>query len=341
MRSLLSGQGSRRRPKSDLTLLLRDAPEHADEVLARRAGALLAMGRFEEARSDAASAYRRKPTPSRERLWVRTLLALGRIDELSWLDQPDNLEILPAGGRSLQADLRAALARLEPSNRERGQASASQPRIHRLRAVLLSALHNPSAEAEASRAIAVAPESAENYLVRARVRRRAGDRQRALGDVESALLLLPDDPRLLELGGLLKAEAGKPGAGPGRPRSCHHPRGSGDGLDSQGPDSHGPGPVWSSRQGLGTRRGVRPGGPSGTPMAARWPCSAWELVDQALVELEEAADWAGDRPELLARITLTYARCLGSRPARLRRWMALAGRTWSAWMRAARQLRAG
>ena len=90
---------------ADLTLLLRDDPERSDEILARRAMARLALDRLDEAEADALGAFRRRPTPSRERLWVRTLLALRRVDELCWLDQPDDLSLLPAGGTSLRADL--------------------------------------------------------------------------------------------------------------------------------------------------------------------------------------------------------------------------------------------
>src|SRR5439155_9229208 len=53
-------------------------------------------------------------------------------------------------------------------------------------------------------------ESADAHLVRARVRRRSGHRLAALADVESALALVPADPRLLELRGVLKTETGNP-----------------------------------------------------------------------------------------------------------------------------------
>jgi len=56
------------------------------------------------------------------------------------------------------------------------------------------------------------------------------------------------------------------------------------------------------------------------------------LRDQALVDLEQAADGAANRPALLARIAVTYACCLGSSPGRLSRAFALARRAWSAWI---------
>ncbi len=208
MLALRSGQPAQ--AEADLSIVLRDFPERADEILARRAVARLANGHLEGAEADAAGAFRRKPTPSRERLWVRTLLALGRVEDLSWLDQPDDLPPIPAAGRSLEADLRSAVERLDATASPR-QAMASA-RIHRTRAVLQSALGNASDDAEASRSIALAPEWAEAYLVRARIRRRSGRRIDALRDVEAGLALVPGDPRLLELRGLLKTETGNPAA---------------------------------------------------------------------------------------------------------------------------------
>ena len=130
-----------------------------------RALARLTLGRLEGAEEDAAGAYRRRPSPSRERLWVRTLLALHRVDELSWLNRPDDLTLLPGGGPSLKTDLRATAERLAP--RSSGAASGRHRRESTGPcAVLLCALNDPAAEAEASRALELTPESAEAYLVR-------------------------------------------------------------------------------------------------------------------------------------------------------------------------------
>jgi hypothetical protein len=60
------------------------------------------------------------------------------------------------------------------------------------------------------------------------------------------------------------------------------------------------------------------------------------LPNRALVDLEQAAVWAADNPRLLPRITAAYAQCLGSRPDRFPRWLALAQRAWSTWIRTAR-----
>ncbi len=122
--------------EADLTILLHETPERADEILARRALARLALGRLEGAEEDAAVAYRRKPSPSRERLWVRTLLALRRIEDLFWLSRPDELTILPGGGPSVMADLREAEMRLRSISRVNGR-EMTPSRVHRTRAVLL------------------------------------------------------------------------------------------------------------------------------------------------------------------------------------------------------------
>src|SRR5262249_36838486 len=104
-----------------------------------------------------------------------------------------------------------AAERLRVAAEDAGDAAARAP-VHRTRAVFLSALGDPGAEVEASRAIALAGGSPDAYLVRARVRPRAGDVQGAMADVEAGLAREPGDPRLLELSGLLKAETGHPGA---------------------------------------------------------------------------------------------------------------------------------
>jgi tetratricopeptide (TPR) repeat protein len=326
--ALRSGQPAQ--AESDLSIVLRDFPERADEILARRAVARLATGRLEGAEADAAGAFRRKPTPSRERLRVRTLLALGRVEDLSWLDEPDDLPPISAGGRSLEADLRSAVERLEATAPDHRQAMASA-RSHRTRAVLLSVLGNPAADAEASRSIALAPEWADAYLVRGRIRRRSGRRSDALRDVEAGLTLIPGDPRLLELRGLLKTEMGNPSAAlidldhavmRGARGTVRIPRaralmalGQDEAavrewslaVENDPEDPH----AYLGRATALLRRGLR---------------------DQALVDLEQAADGAANRPALLARIAVTYTRCLGSSPERLPHAFALARRAWLAWV---------
>jgi tetratricopeptide (TPR) repeat protein len=55
------------------------------------------------------------------------------------------------------------------------------------------------------------------------------------------------------------------------------------------------------------------------------------LVDRALVDLEQAADWASDNPRFLTEIALAHAACLSRRPDRLARWFTHARRACSAW----------
>jgi eukaryotic-like serine/threonine-protein kinase len=320
--------------EADLTRWLEESPERADEIRARRAIARLALGRLEDAEADAAVAYRHKPSPSRERLWLRTLLALRRVEELFWLSRPDDLTILPGGGPSLWADLREAdrrLASLVVGSRD----VAARSRVHRTRAVLQSALNDPSAEAEAMRAIELAPESADAYLVRARIRRRSGDRPAALADVESALALVPGDPRLLELRGVLKTESGNPEGAlidldrailRGAPGTVRMPRALA--LMALGRDEAAV-RDWSlalendpedAEAYLGRARAL----------------IRRRLHDRARRDLEHAVVWAADNPTLLPRITAAYALCLGSRPDRFPRWLGLARRAWSGWIASVR-----
>jgi tetratricopeptide (TPR) repeat protein len=201
--------------------------------------------------------------------------------------------------------------------------------------VILSALDDPSAESEAGRALAMTPESADAYLVRARVRRRAGDRRAALADVESALALAPGDPRLLELRGVLKTEMGNP---------------DGALIDLDRAILRGAqGTVRVARalalSALGRNEAARQDWSLALDYDPEDPQAylgrAWALIrlgrpNRALVDLEQAAAWAGDHPRLLPRITAAYALCLGARPDRLPRWLGLAHRAWSSWIATAR-----
>jgi tetratricopeptide (TPR) repeat protein len=326
--------GREAQSEADLTVLLQQAPERADELLANRALARLALGRLEGAEADAAVAFRRKPSPSHERLWTRTLLALGRVDALFGLARPDDLTILPRGGPSLQADLRAADAKLEEMVKGK-QEGMWLARSHRTRAVILSALDDPRGELAASRAVALAPESADAYLVRAWVRRRSGNRRAAVADVETALDLAPGDPRALELRGRLKTEMGNAdgalidfdrailrGAS-GRIRAPRALALSALGRDEQALRD------WS------LALEDDPEDPQAYLGRAR-ALYRLRLPDRALVDLEQAAVYAADNPRQLARITAYYALCLLSRPDRFPRWLRLARSTWSAWLAFAR-----
>ena len=316
--------------EADLTIALQADPENAAATFAWRALARLALSRPLDAEADAASAYRRHPGPNHERLWIRTLLALGRLDDLLWLKTPDDLTILPGGDRTLRADLTNAAERLHVRARVEGEdpPPAASALIHRTRAVLLSALGDPTAEAEASHAVTLAPESHDAYLVRARVRRRAGDLKGAQADVEAGLVREPGDPRLLELSGLLESETGHPAAAlivlnraviRGAPATVHAPKALA--LMALGRNEEAV-LEWSlaldddpedPRLYLGRARALI--------LLRRW--------DRALADLGQAADWAGDHPALLTRIVLTSAMCLPARPDRFPQWLTQARRALS------------
>ncbi|MGO9923982.1 MAG: protein kinase domain-containing protein [Isosphaeraceae bacterium] len=321
--------GRSQQAEADLTILLRDAPERADMILARRAVARLALGRLEAAEADAAGAYRRKPTPSRQRLWIRTLLALHRAEDLCWLNQPDDLTLLPGGGPSLQADLRATAERLlAPAGA--GKPGRATSRIHGAKAVLLSALNDRAALREATRAIELAPESAEAHLVRARVCRRSGDRRAALAEVDLGLALVPFDGRFLELRGALKTEMGNPEAG-----LIDLDRAIVRGAEAGARRSRALALMALRRDEDAVREWTNaldddPEDPQAYLGRAR-AMRRLGLCDRALVDLGQAVDWASDNPLILTRITIAYAGCLASRPDRLPRWLALVRRTWSTW----------
>jgi len=318
----------------DLTTLLRHDPERADEWLASRALAQLALGRLDSAEADAAGAYRRKPSPSRERLWARTLLALHRVEDLFWLDRPDDLTILPGGGPALLADLREAAKRLH-ALAEGDRSAAGIARAHRARAVILSALEDREAEPEASRAVALAPESADAYLVRAWVRRRSGNRRAAMADVESALALVPGDPRGLELRGTLKTEMGNAeGALIDLDRAILHSASA----RVRVPRALALMAVGRNEEAIREWSRALDDDPEDPEAYLGRARALFRLrrPDRALADLEQAAEWAADNAHLLPRITAAYAVCLTSRPDRFPRWLRLARRAWSAWIATAR-----
>ncbi|MDB5352246.1 MAG: serine/threonine protein kinase [Planctomycetota bacterium] len=300
--------------EADLNLLLEKAPNSA-EALGFRALARLSLGRPADAEADAAQAARLDPSPHRERLRTRTLLASGRFDDLRF-DDPEEVRLLPAGGPALAASLRAAaehLARVEPSEV-----------VRCTRAAILAAMRDfEAAEAEATRAIKAAPSSPRAWLVRARVRLDRGDRRGAGEDVIHGLEHEPDDPRLVGLRARLRVESGDPaGALADLDRAAL--RCSGIALDR---------PRAEARTRLGLGRAALsdwnrlaqhdPSDPTAFLGRARaFAClGQWE---QVLADLEHAADLAGDRPDVLAAIALTYTRCLPAHPERIGRIVGLA-----------------
>jgi tetratricopeptide (TPR) repeat protein len=322
-------RGEAQAAEADLSALL-GRPEGVDpddppraEVLAHRALALLLLGRPGDAERDAAEAFRRAPSPARDRLWARALLAKGRVDPLR-LDRPDEIARWPAPGPGLAEDLRAAAERLRP------EASGTGPtalRAATARAVLLAALHDPKAEAEADRAITMAPLSPQPYLIRARVRRHRGATASARADVAQGLKVQPDDPRLWELRGLLELDAGDPRAALAdfdqairfqAGESIHGPRASA--LLALGRASE-------SARAWTEALSYDPEDPEAYLGRAR---AFFRLGrrDQARSDLEQAADWAVGRPGLGLRIVLEAAVSMSARLDDLPRVAALARRVF-------------
>ncbi|QEH33350.1 Serine/threonine-protein kinase PknH [Aquisphaera giovannonii] len=315
--------------EDDLTALLALAPERAAEFLARRAVARLARGDIEAALADATGAFRRSPDPARRRLWLRCLLACRRPEDLIWLDQPEDLEILPTAGRPVLADIEAVLQALARMSDKRAS-TVSPGRIHRARAVILSALHDPAAEAAAELATSLAPDSPEAYLVRGRVDRRAGRVEAAMEDVRNGLALHPGEPRLLELMALLELDAGRPSAA----------LQDADRALAQGAR----GTIRLTRATIFSRLGRREEAVRSWAEALRedpedpraYLGRAAELLalgrsDEATADLDNAADWAGDNPRLLSRVVRLYIRCAITRPQRRDRVWVLARRVLAAW----------
>jgi tetratricopeptide (TPR) repeat protein len=190
---------------------------------------------------------------------------------------------------------------------------------------MLSALdEHADASSEADRAVDRSP-TAGSYALRGEVRLRAGDRTGASADVARGLALDPDDPRLLILRGRVAIEAGDPEAalrwlaraaflGGGAPAHAWRARAMvALGRRRQAVDA------WSAALAddpddpesfLGRARSMRRLG-------------YWE---NALADLERAAERAADGSRLLARVTLEELACLPARPDRLPRLLQLARR---------------
>ena len=323
-RALLALQsGEPERAESDLSVLIESGRGQASELRADRALARLILRRAGDADADAAEALRLDPSPSHERLRARTMLALGNVRGAP-LEGPETWASLPVGGAPLAADLRAAADRLRTESREDEDDTATL-RTSLTRAVLLSALRDPEAAAEATRAVNHAPLSPDVHLVRAWVRHRQGDARGALDDVERGIGLQPDNPRLWHERGRLRREAGDRRAAvrdfgqalrlgaEGRVRTDRA-----DDLLALGE------PEEAIRE--ATRALARdPEDPRAFLVRSRafLRLRQW---DQAFADLEQAAGWAGDRPGLLLEITLAQARALPDCPHRLPRVLALARR---------------
>jgi tetratricopeptide (TPR) repeat protein len=148
--------------------------------------------------------------------------------------------------------------------------------------------------------------------------------------VESALALEPGDPRLLELRGLLKIETGNPRSAivdldrailRGAPSTVRAPRATA--LMALG-ENESAVREWSLALDADPEDADLYLGRAQALITLHRP-------NRALVDLEQAADWAPKNPVLLSRITAVYTLCLPSRPDRFPRWLRLALRSCSAW----------
>ena len=327
--------GRTARAEADLDRLLGDpptgtrigrAPGLRAKTLALRARARLALDRPREAEADASLAFRIEASPSHERLCNRILLALERELDLN-IDDPEDFAGLPGGGIALAADLRKAAERLRVPADGTGPVAI---RALRNRTTILSALRDPTALEEADRLVA-RDSSASAYAIRARVRRRAGDRRGARADVEHALAIEPDAPRLLVLRGTIKADSGDADSSladfdravrRGADGTVH--RLGAEALMSLNRDQ-------AALQEWSRALAHDPEEPRSFLGRAR-SFSRLGQVEPAMADLERAASWAGERAELLAPITLAYAACLPERPGRFPRVLALGRRTWAAFV---------
>jgi serine/threonine protein kinase/Tfp pilus assembly protein PilF len=320
-------QGQAERALIDCTTLLDRKTEldNRDEVLTTRALALLLLGRAREAIDDATAAQRIHPSPTHERLRQRTILAAGRLDLLQ-LDWPDDVGLLPFAGGRLDHDLKLAAVGLDRL--------ARADRKHTFRAsltlaVILAAQGNTSvAIAAASRALAVSPDSPRAYLIRARIRTFAGDGTAAQDDINRGLAIQLNEPGLLELRGVLRAESGDHRGALedfnlaivwGALDRIHlHKAASLVALGNNAAAVQ----EWS----LALRRD--PELPEAFLGRARSQIALgqWEM---ALADLEQAASWAQSNPRVELGIVATYFYCLGQRPDRLPRCLALTVRTAS------------
>jgi serine/threonine protein kinase/tetratricopeptide (TPR) repeat protein len=327
-RALLALQAGRlAEAEGDLTEALGRKPISANvpDLRVNRAIARLLLGRAAEAEADAAAACRARPTPGHQRLWTRTLLALGRPGDLQ-LDDPDELDRLPLRGPALRDGLYSAAVQLKT---DAGRPTAIGLQTLLNRAVLLAALDDPAAILEADRAVALAPLSAQVYLVRARVARRQGRLRAAHEDVERGLELRSDEPSLWQLRGELKSAAGDPG---GALSDFDRAIQLGGGRTAHGPRALALLALGHAEQALADWRLALLHDPE-DPLAFLGRTRAFLQLgrwDNARADLEQAAAWTDDWARLGLPIVVGYIRCLPARPEQFPRVIALVMRALSA-----------
>jgi len=322
-RALLALQaGEARSAEVDFDELVRRTQGRNDQFLADRARARLLLGRGAPAEADARTAYQLNPSPGHLRLWARTLLAQGRVEELP-IDRPEELAQLPMGGAPLRADLRRSATRLGAEADGSG-AGALRARLNR--ALLLAALRDPAAEVEAERARASAPYSPQVDLVRGQVQLRLGRPRAAESDADLGLHLDPDDPRLLELRGRARLAAGNPREALTDLDRAISLGGANTAIRSARAEAFlAVGDATRALQEWGQVLSLDPEAPYAYLGRARTYLQL-KKSNLAMTDLEQAAAWAGDQPELALALLLTAARCLPEQPGHLPRTLALTRR---------------
>jgi tetratricopeptide (TPR) repeat protein len=316
--------------EADLTYLLNEAqdalPTARADWLEYRALARLVLRHTTGAVADAEAALRLGRTPGRLRLRARASLAANGPVEPALL-HPDEIAGWPVGGQALAADLQAAAERLRPAAAD--PVASSSSKLLALAAILSALGDHAAAAAEADRAVWRSP-SAAAYALRAEVRARAGNRPGALADVERGLAIDRASPRLLALRGRFSVEDGDLGAGLawldralrlGAGGTVHQWKaaalmGLGRAEDAAS--------AWSDALAgdpedpfayLGRARSMRRLG----------------LWENALADLERAAERAAEGSPLLVRVTLDYLDCVPARPDRLHRVAGLVRRNLLGW----------
>jgi serine/threonine protein kinase/Tfp pilus assembly protein PilF len=319
--------------EDDLTYLLGKAGTEASNasrraaLLSARALSRVAQIRPADAMRDADSAVRVDPSPGRARVHLRVALAAGRDDELAIVD-PDEIDRLPVAGKQLAADLRAAAERLRVAVDRPKSTPDDPPAIvaQTTRAAILSALgDHAAAVGEADVLVQLSPRAADPRLLRARIRRRAGDFDGAAVDARAAIALSPGDPRAKGLLGRLMVDSRRPldaldtldaALGSGAGREARLARGLA---------------LWelgrASESAADWTLALRDDPEDAAAFLGRARSFiALGRLEQALADLESAADWSGNRPAVLSQIALVYSSCLPARPNRLSRVMGLACR---------------
>ncbi len=327
--------GDARRAEIDFTTLLDLGLVEVNkgEVMAARSLARLRLGRVEQALDDAQVARSLDPSPARERLRTRCLLAARRIEPLA-LDGPDQIATLPLTGPALDADLASIVRQLAPLGLGSGDDA-----VHALlnQAVALAALGLSSKALDAAdRACALSPSSPRALLIRARVKAHFRNWQAARVDVTRGLAVQPDEPNLLELRGLIFAQAGNHRAAIQDFDSAIH-RGIRDRAHYNKARSLAALGELPSAVVEFSRALVRDPEFPQAYLGRAQVLIRLRHYDSALADLEQAASWAHANPWLEFEVALAVGQCLAVRPDRAPRFLSLLRRSardaWTTWSR--------